>query len=269
MSLAILERAFATARPHVVPFFVLGDPDPETSLALIRAAVDAGAGQIELGIPYSDPVADGPAIQAAGLRARAAGTTVASAIELLGRVRDAVEVPLNLLVYANLVHARGAAAFTRDVAAAGASSLLVPDALHEESPSLRDACRSAGLGSVAFLGPRTDVERARTLCAPPTAFAYLAGVQGVTGADVRGAPPASAAPLARALEVPLAVGFGVRTPVDVRAVLETGARLAVVGSALAREIEDGVARTTSRAALVDSISERVAELVTALSPRPR
>ena len=277
MSLTTLQRDLADARARFVsPFFVLGDPDPETSLALIEAALDGGATWIELGIPFSDPVADGPAIQAAGRRAARGGTTVPRALELLQRIRQRTEVPLNLLVYANLAHARGYGRFAQDLAAAGASSVLVPDLPLEEDAPLAAGCARSGLGLVRLVGPSTPPERAAALAAGAT-FLYVTGHQGVTG---QAAPPDAGAQRdattdeglrARIERVPgpAAVGFGLRNPADVARVFRAGGRAAVVGSAFARCIERyaerGLERPDVRAALLADVRQRTAELCTALS----
>lgn len=163
MSVALLQEAMAARRAHVSAFLVLGDPDPTRSVALAKAAVAAGSTMLELGLPFADACADGPAIQAASLRARRGGTSTGRAIDLLAEVRAACPtVPLNLLVYGNLVHRRGYARFCAEVARAGASSLLVPDVPLEEADPLRAACADADLGFVPLVGPNTDAARLRS-----------------------------------------------------------------------------------------------------------
>lgn len=241
------------------PFFVLGDPTPELSVELCCAAVRAGAGALELGLPFSDPVADGPEIAAAGARARAAGTTTDVALRCLEEVARRTGVPLNLLVYANLVHARGAERFCRDAVAAGASSLLVPDVSLEESEGLRLACDEVGLGHVALVGPATSPTRLERLDAAATAFLYLVSHQGTTGA--RREHAAGLAELVRRVSTsarnPVCVGFGLSERAHLDLVFDAGASLAVVGSALARII-----RTCSSAEVVSNVEARCRELST-------
>jgi tryptophan synthase alpha chain len=262
VSLAVLREALSGSAPHFSPFLMLGDPDPATSVRLAVASVRAGATMLELGIPFSDPVADGPAIQAAGCRARAAGTTVRGAIDLVREIRKCVDVPLNLLVYANLVHARGADAFVASLADAGASSILVPDLPFEESGELRAACASKGVGLVHFVGPDTPLERCALLAGDATAFVYLAGIRAVTGSDMR-VRDRSLCALAAHTSTPLAVGFGLRSPDDVRAVASGGARIAIVGSELARRIE--ALHEDSPDLLVAEIAGRVSACSNALT----
>jgi tryptophan synthase alpha chain len=234
---------------HVSPFLVLGDPTPELSVALAKTAAESGAGMLEIGFPYSDPVADGPAIQVADERALRAGTSTDKAIEILSRIHEASPlIPLNLLVYGNLVHARGYMRFCRDVVEAGASSLLVPDIPLEESAALRKASRKAGLGHVELVGPLTGVERLEKLDHAADAFLYLVAHQGVTGVrEGSFAPVASLIERIRGrVESPLCLGFGLSRPEHIRGAFRAGARIAVVGSHLARVIDRAWTEETPR-----------------------
>jgi tryptophan synthase alpha chain len=225
--------------PQVSPFLVLGDPSPELSVELAKTSVACGAGMIEVGFPYSDPVADGPAIQRADMRALEAGTSTSKAMSILGRVRDACpKTALNLLVYGNLVHARGFDRFCKEAADAGASSLLVPDICLEESAPLKKACRKAGLGHVQLVGPLTSPERLKRIDSAANSFVYLVAHQGVTGVrgDAFDDVEALVSRTAWQLQNPLCVGFGLSKPEQIRKVFAAGARLAVVGSYLANVI---------------------------------
>jgi len=250
MSRALLHRALASRRRHVSPFLVLGDPSPGLSYELALDAARAGATMVELGLPYSDPCADGPAVVAASRRARAAGVSTGRAFELLRAIATALpDVPRNLLVYANLVHARGVERFCDDAAAAGASSLLVPDLPFGEDALLAEACRASGLGFVRMAGPATPRARLSEL-ARDCDFVYVAGHQGVTGARDERDVAARATLLQRARDAtrqPLALGFGLSSRDDVRGAFAAGAAIAVVGSSLARAIERGVATGAVRA----------------------
>lgn len=255
MSRARLKRLLRDA-PHVSPFLVLGDPSAELSLELAKAAVQCGAGMIEIGFPYSDPVADGPAIQKAAMRALGNGTSTSRAMEILGRIRDACpKTPLNLLVYANLVHARGFDRFCKEAADAGASSLLVPDVSLEESAPLKKACRRAGLGHVQLVGPLTSAERLKRIDAAANSFIYLVAHQGVTGVRGGGFDDVEAlvSRTAWQLQNPLCVGFGLSKPEQIRRVFAAGARLAVVGSYLANVIGENHSR--GKRALLQSFAD--------------
>lgn len=238
MSRARLRRVLKTT-PVVSPFLVLGDPTPALSLELAKTAVDAGAGALEMGFPYGDPVADGPAIQRADMRALSSGTTTSSALGLLARIHEArPTTPLNLLVYGNLVHARGFDRFAGDAAAAGASSLLVPDIPLEESAPLKRACRSSGLAHVQLVGPLTGASRLQRIDRMADGFLYLVAHQGITG--VRGGDfdsvEALVARTAAAVKNPVCLGFGLSKFEQIARAFEAGARLAVVGSHLANVI---------------------------------
>jgi len=239
MSRETLDRALASAERHVVPFFVLGDPDPALSVEIAETAVAAGATMLELGLPFSDPCADGPDIQAAMGRARRAGVSTAEGLSILGRIHERCpEVPKNLLVYGNLVHGWGAARFCREAAAAGASSLLVPDLPPEEGEEVAAACAASGLHRVLMVAAGTSAARLEFIGARAAGFVYLAALQGVTGGD---ATPGDARArlvrrVAEAMPAPVCAGFGLRTPRDLREVFAAGARMGVVGSHLARLI---------------------------------
>ena len=243
MSVLELRRRLASGDRHVSPFLMLGDPSPGACVQLCRALVDAGATMLELGIPYADPSADGPAVQAAGRRALRAGVSTDVALQTLRDIRTACpDTPCNLLVYGNLVHARGYQRFCRDAVEAGASSLLVPDIPLEEGGDLREACREYGLGVVLLAGPRTPDERLIQIDAAADAFVYLAGHQGITGAQ------SSADDQRRELvqrvraivRQPLCVGFGLCTNAHVATVHDAGAEVAVIGSHLLRVLADAL-----------------------------
>ncbi len=238
MSLAALRTTLGEG-PAVSPFLVLGDPTPDLCVELARTAVSAGARMLEIGFPYSDPVADGPAIQAAASRALAGGTSTFRGFELLARIaKTCPGVPLNLLVYGNLVHRIGYERFTDTVCDAGASSLLVPDIPLEEAAPLRRACRRARLGHVELAGPLTPAPRLKRL-AGDSCFVYLAGFQGVTGVRRGGFSGVlrRVAEVAGVVQVPVCLGFGLSDRTQVVRGFEAGARIAVVGSHLARAVE--------------------------------
>lgn len=251
---------------HVSPFLVLGDPTPELSLALATAAVREGASMLELGFPYGDPVADGPAIQAANLRALEGGTSTDRAFQILSRIHEACPAtPLNLLIYGNLVHARGYERFCRDAAEAGASSLLVPDISLEENAALRKASRKAGLGHVELVGPLTQEARLRRIDQAADAFLYLVARQGVTG--VRDGSFEHIARLVKRTSLrvkrPLCLGFGLSRPQHLRQAFDSGARIAVVGSFLAQVISKAWLESSERreAKVLDDYVKAIRPLV--------
>ncbi|MFT4843726.1 MAG: tryptophan synthase alpha chain [Candidatus Azotimanducaceae bacterium] len=265
MSLAMLRDVLATSPHHVSPFLMLGDPTPDICVALCLELVAAGATMLELGLPYADPCADGPAVQAAGIRARDAGVSTDEAIATLAAIRAACpNTPLNLLVYGNLVHARGFDHFCRDVVDAGASSMLVPDIPLEEGAALRAAATDHGLGNVLFAGPRTRDERLRAIAAASSAFVYLAGHQGVTGAKSGGEDRAvMVARVRRQVAVPLCVGFGLSTREHMQTVHGSGAEIAVVGSHLLRVLARALDHHASQEQLLAAVRSAFEELLPA------
>lgn len=248
MSLSRLQSVLQSRRHHASAFLMLGDPDPGRCLALTQAAVEEGASMLELGLPFSDPCADGPAIQAACKRAQDAGVDTAAAIACLAQIHAHLpEVPLNLLVYANLVHAPGPMEFCRQVAAAGASSLLVPDIPLEEARELREACTAQNLGHVHMLAPGTPPDRLHEIDVQSSGFLYLAAQQSVTGAASANAGRAELIRQVRArVRLPLCVGFGLSAARDLDEIFDAGAEIAVVGSHLARRIGQSLSEAPDR-----------------------
>ncbi len=238
MGLRCIQQAFAAAREGgraaLMPYYTLGYPDGPTSEAVIRAVAAAGADLIELGVPFSDPLADGPTIQHSTQVALDKGMTVAGCLALAGRLRTAgVTQPLLLMGYVNPILAYGPARFVAEAAAAGADGLIVPDLPPEEADEIAAACAARDLALVHLAAPTSTAGRLARIAAATTGFLYLVSVAGVTGARDH-LPPDLADFIGRARRVattPLAVGFGISTPEQVRAV----GRLAdgvIVGSAL-------------------------------------
>ena len=240
MSLAKLRTRLRHGAPIFSPFLMVGDPDPSLCVELAQRAQEAGAGMLELGLHYSDPAADGPAIQGAGRRARAAEVGVARAFEIIAEMAETTGLPLNLMSYASLVEARGPGRFVADARAAGVSSLLVPDLPLEESGALRDLVLENGVGWVEMVAPTTSATRRVEMIRREPEFLYRVGRQGITGA--RGTIAAGLlAELGKLREdpaPPIAVGFGLSRPDQLRAVIQAGARIAIVGSALVSIIEE-------------------------------
>ena len=241
MTFTLLKGKLAEGRPLFSPFFVLGDPTPELSVELCVAAVEAGASALELGLPFSDPTADGREVASAGLRAIEAGTTTDIALRCLNQIASRTSVPLNMLVYGNLVHARGDREFCASLATAGASSLLVPDFPFEESSPLVNSTTAAGIAHVALIGPSTSRERLAQIDETASGFLYLVSHQGITGTN-GGMKWNSVEELIR-LTVersrhPICVGFGLKTRADLERVHCAGAQLAVFGSVFARVIRE-------------------------------
>ena len=256
--------AFAAAksqsRAALMPYMMAGFPDHESSLAVAASYVENGADLIELGIPFSDPLADGPTIHAAATAALDAGATMESALEICGSV--AGRVPVVLMVYANMVIAKGGAEeFARRAAAAGAAGAIVPDLPLGEADGAREALASAGLDLVPLLAPTTSPERRASICAAARGFVYLVSTLGTTGE--RDELPGGLAELIAATkadaEVPVAVGFGIGTPAQAALVGEQADGV-IIGSRLVR----AAAEAGSADAAADSVGAFLRETRVAL-----
>jgi tryptophan synthase alpha chain len=229
-------------RAAFVGYLMAGDPDIETSFNNIKALAEAGADIIELGAPFTDPMADGPAIQKAALRSLAAGTTLKDTLTIAKRFRaENATTPLIVMGYANPIHRMGFAAFAQAAAEAGVDGVITVDLPPEEDAPLRNALAAHGLAVIRLATPTTTENRMKTVAEGSSGFVYYVSVAGVTGAGV-GAETDITAGVERARRVsnlPVAVGFGVRTP-------EQAAKFArisdgvVVGSALVELVREAV-----------------------------
>jgi tryptophan synthase alpha chain len=228
--------AFANARGRaaLMPYLMGGFPSLEASRRIGEAYVDGGADLIELGVPFSDPLADGPVVHAAGTAALRAGATVAGVLEVCAALGD--RVPVVIMLYANLVFARGTEAFARMAADAGASGVIVPDLPMEEAPAMLAACDAAGLALVPLVAPTTPDERLAAIGARARGFLYTVSVTGTTG-ERTALSDAYASVIARAkqhTDVPVALGFGIAAPEQAARAADAGADGVIVGSRLVR-----------------------------------
>lgn len=238
---AMFERLRERGEGALGAFVMLGDPDPATSASILDALVEGGADMLEVGIPFSDPVADGPVIQAAAVRALAAGTRTADCFRLLGEFRARhPQIPVGILTYANLVMARGRKAFYGAAAEAGVDSVLVADVPLIEADPFLAVARSAGVAPVLIAAPNTPPERLARIAAEGEGYTYCAARAGVTGADseVRFASDVIAALLAANAPPPV-LGFGISGPDHVRLALRAGARGVISGSAIVDRVSRG------------------------------
>ncbi len=235
-----ITRAFAAARAErraaFVPFLMAGDPDLETTGELVQALAGAGADLVELGVPFSDPIADGPVNQAAAQRALESGTTLAGILELVARIRSRSAVPIVLFSYYNPIFRYGIARLAEQAARSGVDGVLCVDLPPEEAAGeYLEALAANGLDPIFLLAPTSTRDRVRAVARVGRGFVYYVSRTGVTGERAE-LPPGLAKELAalrRRLDLPIAVGFGISTPEQVAAV----ARIAdgvVVGSALVR-----------------------------------
>jgi tryptophan synthase alpha chain len=230
----VVDAAFAHGRPAFIPYVMAGDPDVETTASIVDALRDAGAASIELGVPYGDPLADGPTIAAAGRRALAGGTRMRDVFELAKSARAGGAPPIVLFTYLNPVLQYGVERFAADAQSSGAAGVIVPDAALEETGELREAFGRRGLAMPLLVAPSTPRERAARIAEAATGFVYVVSRLGVTGAaNVPNFAPvrAQVAMLREVTSKPLAVGFGVSTSDHVREVAPVADGI-IVGSAL-------------------------------------
>ena len=232
-----LEALRQRGEKALITYLAAGDPDLETSERVIHALVESGVDLLEIGFPFSDPMADGPTIQAAVERALAAGTTLHGILAMVARVRQHTNVPIVLMGYFNPVFRYGPAAFARDAAAVGVDGLLLVDLPPEEAGEIHPHLRAAGIDLITLLAPTTPDERAARLAGQGEGFLYYVSMTGVTGSQKVDAQAiaTAVARVRRNSAVPVAVGFGVTTPEDARAVA-VFADAVVVGSALVQVI---------------------------------
>jgi tryptophan synthase alpha chain len=239
-----LGATFASLRARgeaaLIPYFTAGDPDLDATETLVRAAIDAGADVIELGVPFSDPMADGPVLQRSAGRALAGGTTLPRVLELVARLRAVTAVPLVLFGYYNPFFRYGVEALARDAAAAGADGILCVDLPPEEAGDLRAPAASAGLDLIALLAPTTPLPRVRTIARTASGFLYFVSVLGTTGAraELPAALPEWVRRARGVTELPIGVGFGVSRP-EQAGWIAGFADAVIVGSAIARLLEEG------------------------------
>lgn len=223
----------------LITFITAGDPNLATSEQIVHTLVEAGVDLIELGFPFSDPMADGPTIQHASERALASGTTLRGVLDMVARVRQHSNVPIVLMGYYNPIFCYGSEQFACDAAAAGVDGLLLVDLPPEEAEELHPFLKDAGIDLITLLAPTTGEDRSARLAADGEGFLYYVSMTGVTGSQKVDAEAISSAVsgLKAQSSVPVAVGFGVSTPEDARAVAKI-ADAVVVGSALVKLIDE-------------------------------
>lgn len=256
-------RSRAQNRAAFVAYLCAGDPDFDTSLAACRAVLAAGADVLELGVPFSDPLADGLTNQLAAQRALESGMTVARVLELVRRLRESSQVPVVFYTYYNLVFSHGVDASVRAAKEAGVDGMLVLDLPPEEADEFAEACRRHGLKTVCIVAPTTPESRLQKICAATSGFVYYVSREGVTGerkemaADI----PEAVARIRRHTPLPVVVGFGISTREHVRAI-GRAADGVVVGSALVNVIKANLA---TRGQIAPQLQAKAADLIAGLA----
>jgi tryptophan synthase alpha chain len=250
-------------RAGLVTFVMAGDPDPDTSAAILKALPAAGADVIEIGMPFTDPMADGPAIQAAGLRALRSGQNLAKTLELVRDFRSSdIATPVVLMGYYNPIYIYGVARFLADAKAAGVDGLIVVDLPPEEDAELCLPALRAGLNFIRLATPTTDDKRLPAVLANTSGFVYYVSITGITGAAApdAGLVVEAVRRIKRHTDLPVAVGFGVRDAASAAAIAQ-GAEAVVVGSALVEKVRLSLnAAGKATPATVAAVTALVAQL---------
>jgi tryptophan synthase alpha chain len=235
------QRTKEKNRAAFVAYLCAGDPDFDTSLAVCRTVIESGVDVLELGVPFSDPLADGLTNQLAAQRALASGMTASRVFELVRRIREFSEVPIVFYTYYNLVFSNGIEAYVKAAKAAGVDGLLTLDLPPEEADEVAAACRSHGVDTVFIIAPTTPAARIAKITAVTTGFIYYVSREGVTGVrdQVAANVPEAVAAIKRSTPLPVAVGFGISTRAQVAQVAAVADGV-VVGSVLVNRIRDNL-----------------------------
>jgi tryptophan synthase alpha chain len=263
---ALFVRLKREGRPALMPFLTAGDPDLATTVALVVEVVARGADMVEVGIPYSDPIADGPVIAASYTRALEGGVKLAGIMETFRKLREDREIgqtPLVTMVSYSIIHRQGVDRYLREARTAGFDGLIVPDLPVEESDSLNRLTTALDLRLIQLVTPTTPRDRALRIAASTTGFLYYVSVAGITG-ERRSLPPELAenvAWLRSETDLPICIGFGIGTPGQIRELAPVADGL-IVGSALVRRLADAASRP--RDEVVTEVGQFIAELATAL-----
>lgn len=259
---ATFQTLRAANRKALIAYITAGDPTPDSTPAIVEALEQAGVHIIELGIPFSDPLADGPVIQAASGRAIAAGTTVAGVLEIVRRIRTRSQIPIVLFTYLNPVYIYGHERFLADAAAAGADGLLVLDLPPDEAARNKELAGSHGLHAIRLVAPTTPPDRVALIASSARGFIYYVSREGVTGeqSSVNANIESSVAAIHSHTDLPVAVGFGISTP-EQAALVAKSAEAVVVGSAIVRRI----AEHGNQPGLAASVADFVRPLASAVA----
>lgn len=242
----------------LIPYIMAGDPDLGATRALILALANAGADIIEIGAPFSDPLADGPTIQKAALRSLQHGTSIADVLGLVAEVRKTSRIPLILMTYYNLIFHYGEERFVQDAVSAGLDGIILPDLPPDEAGTLMPLAKKAGLDTIFLVAPTSTDERIKFVCKASQGFVYYVSLTGVTGSrtELHHSVKDSLLKIRAFTDKPIAVGFGISTPDQAAQVATWGADGVIVGSALVKVIEEQGGSP--------QLAEKTAQFVTAL-----
>ncbi len=251
-------------RAALIPFFVIGDPDFDTSFEIVKTAIDAGADILELGVAFSDPIADGPTIQKADIRARSAGMNVKKAMEFIKKIKAYKDIPIGLLMYYNLIYQYGAEKFFADFHKAGVNSVLVADLSIDDADEIIEPAASAGLDTVFMVTPNTETERMKLIASKTTGFIYTVSLLGVTGSREKLSEQVEGliAKLKKLTGVPVCVGFGISKPEHAAKVAAAGADGVIIGSKIVKIIEENLGNKEKTLAEISTFIKEVKSSIT-------
>ncbi len=251
-------------RAALIPFFVIGDPDFDTSLEIVKNAIDSGADILELGIPFSDPIADGPVIQKADIRAMKSGINMAKSLEFISKIKEYKDIPIGLLMYYNLVFQYGIEKFFNDCHKAGVNSVLVADLSIDDSEEISGAALSAGLDTVFMVTPNTNPDRMELIASQTTGFIYTVSVLGVTGSrnELSNHIEGLVKKLKSITDIPVCVGFGISSPEHAASVAKAGADGVIIGSKIVGFVENNLNNKTQ---MKEEISAFLKDVKSAIS----
>lgn len=248
----------------LIPFITAGDPDLETTAAALKLLDRNGADLIELGVPYSDPLADGPVIQAAATRALQNGTKLEQVLEIVAKVSPEIQAPIILFTYYNPILNRGIKPFLEQIAKVGVKGLVVPDLPLEEADELLEAAAGVGIELILLVAPTSSETRIKAISAKSQGFIYLVSVTGVTGMrnQIQSRVKDLLVEMRQITDKPIGVGFGISTPEQAQQVKEWGADAVIVGSAFVRALETG-----TPAEGLQAVEKLCQELKSAIAPK--
>jgi len=243
----------------LVPFVVIGDPDYNTSLKIVKTITNSGADILEMGFPFSDPIADGPTIQSSDSRALKSKIDTDKCFKFIKKIREFSDIPIGLLVYYNLIYQRGTSKFFSDCSSARLNSVLVADVPVEESNEIVKAARKYNINTVFIVSPLTDNKRLKLILKKCNGFVYIISRLGVTGArkDLQKETLKLIKRIRKRTKLPLCVGFGISKREHVRAVCKAGANGAIVGSAIVKIIEKNL---KNKKKILDEIGKYVKKM---------
>lgn len=225
-----------------IPFVVAGDPDFETSIEIVKKFVENGADALEIGFPFSDPVADGPSVQTADIRSLGSGMTTEKCFQFIERIREFTQIPIGLLVYYNLIYKKGIETFYKRASEAGVTGILAADLPPEEAGSAVEMADKYGVNQIFMVAQTTRNERIDEIAKLASGFLYVVAVMGVTGArsDIQTSTVDLITRVKDRTDLPIAVGFGISKPEHVRDVIKSGSNGAIVASAIINIITDNL-----------------------------